>query len=928
MMAMWIGWLWLIAPPIGVAHYHHPEGLAIQDAYGVVVGTDGLVWIHSDNGLIRFDGSRFRSDTATAGMDVVVAQAIGDSMLVSFTFDHAAFTHPVDRMGGSDRVAFPDSLRPRSFLHAVGVRGATRVFGTTQSTLLVEDGGRWRSVQLPNRTTVPLRVPMVVPSTDAWIIGTTDGLWRWSDSGFEAIDERVRIVGKITEDGNGVWIPDRTHLYRWAGGRATRFLAFEGVGIRNVVTQAAWRHSDELWLSTLDEGLVIIRVGDEGTQVVRRELTSMKVSGVARAPDGSMWVTTLGNGVYRFHPWFDAFGRMDTPTDDAVLFAAEVTGFGMVVVHANQGVFVKRNRGWTRLIAAPVTDVDPVDIGMVVSSGEMAHLLRTDGGVTDLMALFRRQGRILNPPVKSAEWTDGLLYLALPIGVYEVDLEHEGVRRRMDGRVSVARRAPSGHWMVGRPDRIEIWSPDWSRQTGELPMGANDAVVHADGRFRVASPQAGLGILETDPMRWVPLGTGAMERIWALDDTLVVMVGPEGLFRWQDRAFRIPITPEGIAPGIRWAWKAPDGRVHLASRIGVITVDLAALADHRPKPVLRVSDVMVDGIETSRKGPVRLRADQRSVGITLALDGLMSPNRAGIRYRVDGGNWTVLPGMSLLKDGVEAGESVIDFQLLEADIAEPVIGTSLRVIRPAQWWERPLVRWSIMLLIAGCIAFGGMRIQQTISRRRIDRFMQEDRMRHMERMALTQLLTSHFLFNTLSTIRSVAERSADEVQAYVNRLARVIRSLIDRSYEPETDLATEMDWIRDYLLVEGAGRGIDFRITATGLPESDWEDVMLPSFVMQPLFENAVIHGRPDDGALEIRVDVERADARIRITLVNACTEGARPRTTGAGLRLVTDRVRGWARYKGADLAADEILASWQDDGYWHVRLSLPETVR
>ncbi|MGH7460519.1 MAG: sensor histidine kinase [Longimicrobiales bacterium] len=107
--------------------------------------------------------------------------------------------------------------------------------------------------------------------------------------------------------------------------------------------------------------------------------------------------------------------------------------------------------------------------------------------------------------------------------------------------------------------------------------------------------------------------------------------------------------------------------------------------------------------------------------------------------------------------------------------------------------------------------------------------------------ALRMQLNPHFLFNTLNTISVLAMKGERQrVVRMINRLSDLLRLSLENSRQTMT-LGEEVDFLQRYLEIEQ----VRFRERLTvrvDVPE-ELLDAEVPSLVLQPIVENAVVHG-------------------------------------------------------------------------------------
>lgn len=147
-----------------------------------------------------------------------------------------------------------------------------------------------------------------------------------------------------------------------------------------------------------------------------------------------------------------------------------------------------------------------------------------------------------------------------------------------------------------------------------------------------------------------------------------------------------------------------------------------------------------------------------------------------------------------------------------------------------------------------------------------------------ELQALQAQIEPHFLFNCLNTIASFIRTDPDRARGLVLAFADYCRWTLSRPGEFIT-LDEELSHVRSYLALEQARFGDQLRCEFDTTPEA--LAVRLPPFLVQPLVENAVKHGKTER-PLHLVVRARTRRGRLRVTV----------RDDGRGIaRDVLDRV-------------------------------------
>jgi two-component system, LytTR family, sensor kinase len=168
----------------------------------------------------------------------------------------------------------------------------------------------------------------------------------------------------------------------------------------------------------------------------------------------------------------------------------------------------------------------------------------------------------------------------------------------------------------------------------------------------------------------------------------------------------------------------------------------------------------------------------------------------------------------------------------------------------------------------GVIVYGHMQqLHQRVKNEELKAAQLESRLIETELKALKQQLHPHFLFNTLNTISVlVRERRNDEAVHLIARLSALLRMSLDSTRVHEVTLRQEMEFLEPYLEIQKV-RFLD-RLTVRTEISSDALEARIPNLLLQPLVENAVVHGiagKSTPGTIEIRGSVRESNLFLEV---------------------------------------------------------------
>jgi len=158
--------------------------------------------------------------------------------------------------------------------------------------------------------------------------------------------------------------------------------------------------------------------------------------------------------------------------------------------------------------------------------------------------------------------------------------------------------------------------------------------------------------------------------------------------------------------------------------------------------------------------------------------------------------------------------------------------------------------------------------------------------------ALRYQLNPHFLFNTLNAVSSaVITKRNDEAESMLEKLAGFLRVTLAADPEGLIPLEDELATIQAYLEIESVRfrdrLGVDF-----SCPD-ELRTAVAPSFILQPLIENAIKHGvSRSTGPVTIRLEVARdGDDLVVLVEDDAERRGEPAKGAGVGLQNIRERL-------------------------------------
>jgi hypothetical protein len=224
-------------------------------------------------------------------------------------------------------------------------------------------------------------------------------------------------------------------------------------------------------------------------------------------------------------------------------------------------------------------------------------------------------------------------------------------------------------------------------------------------------------------------------------------------------------------------------------------------------------------------------------------------------------------------------------------------GVFLPNSRGAQLWASMGLMFLLTYLF-GLALLAGAQIWSALRRSELERAHLRSAWTQARLQAMRMQLNPHFLFNSFNVIATLLDAKPQPARARILLLALsdlYRRTLVasDREFMP---IAEELALANDYLRIQGAR--FDGRLTHDIMCATDLAGMQVPALLLQPLVENAVVHGVADSrDQLRIWIHARTSDCGAGETAmlveIGNETTGALSSSPGAGvgLRITRDRL-------------------------------------
>ncbi|OYU94545.1 MAG: hypothetical protein CFE21_16210 [Bacteroidetes bacterium B1(2017)] len=291
-----------------------------------------------------------------------------------------------------------------------------------------------------------------------------------------------------------------------------------------------------------------------------------------------------------------------------------------------------------------------------------------------------------------------------------------------------------------------------------------------------------------------------------------------------------------------------DGNeIGMAGNQGVYLIPNRFSENNIPRPQTYIEKVFVGDSSFSFKQGLSLNYDNNTFRIQFISIHFQIPERVNYRYRLRSDQaWFYTSGNSVVLPLIEPGSYTFEVQgRIGAGDWSNSASFSF-IIMPPFWRET----WFVFLclsVITSISVWLVMRYFKTKIRRKEEQHKIKLRISELEQQALLTMMNPHFLFNVMNSIQSfINTNHPKQANQYLSDFARLIRMNLDISHKKNISLEEELAYLKLYIHFENLRLQKDIFFDIEIDSEIDKEDLFIPAMLIQPFVENAIWHGLRD----------------------------------------------------------------------------------
>ncbi len=293
--------------------------------------------------------------------------------------------------------------------------------------------------------------------------------------------------------------------------------------------------------------------------------------------------------------------------------------------------------------------------------------------------------------------------------------------------------------------------------------------------------------------------------------------------------------------------------IYLATDIGLIICPVSGINEKKVPPTISLSGVSINGINRPDQDLTKLKYDENSLAFKFQGLGMRELGNLNYLYRLEGyqSNWKITKNRIVTYESLDPGNFNFQVKAVNGDGIESEVANIAIVINPAFWRTSWFIGSTVGVVILILIFIWRRKtnnfkekyaLEKQIIAAELERLEFEKAYLEAEQKAGVLQMNPHFLFNSLNAIKGFyAEGKNNEGNQFLVKFSKLLRNILECNTQ-FIPLEKEIEILTIYLELMRKRHDNFFNFKIENLVPTS-ETIEIPPMLLQPIVENAVIHG-------------------------------------------------------------------------------------
>ncbi len=329
---------------------------------------------------------------------------------------------------------------------------------------------------------------------------------------------------------------------------------------------------------------------------------------------------------------------------------------------------------------------------------------------------------------------------------------------------------------------------------------------------------------------------------------------------------------EGIADGSMRDFSVMKDKIWYISSDQLFSTPIA-IEDKEVNYTITIDSVVVSGLKVDESKQGDFKHNQNQLVVFMDFRGISYEKETLINYKLSGFDteWRIAKttDQSISYKFLPPGTYDLELNTQYRCVTNNAFSYSFTVQKPywQQWWFL-LISIAILAMIIALIFSVRMRSIKKRASEKLERQHLKSNLIETELKAMRSQMNPHFIFNALNSIQDlILQEDTDASYDYIVLFSYLVRNTLHYSNENFIPIAKETKFLETYLKLEALRFDDSF---AYSIQHNHITDVSIPSLILQPFVENAIVHGLfHKEGPKELKISFVKQGEFIECVILD-----------------------------------------------------------
>jgi hypothetical protein len=313
-----------------------------------------------------------------------------------------------------------------------------------------------------------------------------------------------------------------------------------------------------------------------------------------------------------------------------------------------------------------------------------------------------------------------------------------------------------------------------------------------------------------------------------------------------------------------------NGHLAFSSKEGIVTINPYQLQKEETRSPIVIDEILFNESVVKVNSFYTFKEGYFSFELTASSPNFNFGISSNIEYKIPelNINWESLEDHKLKLYSLKRGEYNIYLRKTGSLDSRSYKIITINVLPP--WYATNIA--FVIYFFSGLTAF--IITSRIISRNKKEKIKSDLQLIESELKALRTQINPHYLSNSLIGLQnSIMDGNYEKSIKFISTFSKVMRNMLFNSEKSITPLENEINIIRDYVALENINRDqyVQFHVHKEFSTFYKLSDIQIPTNVLQPLIENAFIHGFTDylNRSLYIQININISYDNLLIEIID-----------------------------------------------------------